>query len=397
MRTYNILFFIGKYPNFGGAERITTILANSFVAQGNEVTIVSCKSCAPLDSMGLDERVNLSVLPYPHPFPTQNNIEFLRQYIHKYHIDVIVNQWCLPFYITYLFNKARTGTNCRLLSVLHSIPNRSKTLLSAELYIKDTKNVFSLLFAWSYRQLVDRVMRRSMHWVYYHSDAYVVLSKRFIPLMEEYAHIQDKAKLVVIANPITIPTAYQDDSYLYNKSKQILYVGRIAREDKRVDRVIKVWEHLSSKFPDWNLLLVGDGPYKQELESYVRENKVERVHFAGFVGANSIDHFKQSSILLLTSDIEGFGLVIVEAMSYGVVPVVYGSYDAVFDIIIPDQDGFIVQTPFNYDEMESKVSLLIENEEKRIGLSIHARETSKRFQLSSVLKQWNELFDYVSN
>ncbi|MBP5716045.1 MAG: glycosyltransferase [Bacteroidales bacterium] len=395
MKTYSILFFIGKYPNFGGTERITTLLANHFCQQGCSVTILACESKCDMSLMGLDKRVNVYWLPNSSPKPNASNVRYVRHILQKHQINIIFNQWCLPFFVTVMLNWARRGMNVRLISVLHGIPNCSKKLLIAQDKMRMATNPLEKAVRNLAKNITDWSIRKSIKWVYYHSDYYVLLSPRFIPLMQDYASLSDVHKVLAIGNPITIQTSYSSLEFLKKKEKQILYVGRLDKENKRVDRVLQVWQTLQSKHPDWKLVLVGDGPHRTELENYVHENRLERVLFTGFIKEDPIAYYKQSAILLLTSDLEGFGLVIVEAMSYGVVPVVYGSYESVYDIITDGRDGFITHTPFDCEEMSERVATLMNDTALRQSMSEQAVESSKRFELSNILNQWNELITKV--
>ena len=87
---------------------------------------------------------------------------------------------------------------------------------------------------------------------------------------------------------------------------------------------------------------------------------------------------------MLTSDLEGFGLVIIESMSYGVVPVVYGSYEAVFDIIRNDVSGFITPVPYDKEITTEKVRFLIEHSAEMPELWIRSEE---EYRLYSELKR----------
>lgn len=100
---------------------------------------------------------------------------------------------------------------------------------------------------------------------------------------------------------------------------------------------------MEASFPDWKLIIVGDGVEKRNLVEKVIQLKLNNVVFEGF--QNPSLYYKRASILMLTSEYEGFGLVVVEAMSFGVIPVVYGSYSAVYDIISDGVDGVIL--PYN--------------------------------------------------
>lgn len=179
-----------------------------------------------------------------------------------------------------------------------------------------------------------------MRYVYSHSDLYMVLSPSFVEKFRNFTGISNLSKLVVQTNPVTIDTA----DYIYsaeNKQKEIIYVGRIDYNQKRVNRIIETWKELEDKHIDWKLKIIGDGPFRKEIEQQTKELRLSRVYFEGFKKPEI--YYKKASILLLTSEYEGFPLVLTECMSYGVIPVVYGSYSAVYDIIKNNTNGIIVQ------------------------------------------------------
>jgi glycosyltransferase involved in cell wall biosynthesis len=100
-------------------------------------------------------------------------------------------------------------------------------------------------------------------------------------------------------------------------------------------------------------------------------------------------------LLILTSEYEGFPLVLAEAMSFGVIPVVYGSYSAVYDIISDGVDGVIL--PYNkkgYDTefATEKMKELMLDADKRNNLAQAAIITSKRYSVESIVDSWNKLF-----
>lgn len=383
----NILFVNGKYPNFGGTEKITTILANAFVERGDKVSIASFEQPHPELSSDLAEGVEIISLTLP--VKSQRNLQLLRNTIHQKDIDIIMNQWCLPFYVTQLLNKARKGTKAKLLSNLHGIPDRSAKVIAAREKILKSKGL-SKIFAKVRLKLTDEIIRWSVRYVYKHSDRYVVLSKGFIQSLKEYGRLTDISKAFAIGNPITIATNF--DSLVFSiKKKQLMYLGRISREDKRVDRVIDVWQTLYREYPDWNLCLVGDGPQRSLLEQHVKDNNIERVTFTGYVN-NALNYYRESSVLLLTSDLEGFGLVVVEGMSHGVIPVVYGSYLSIYDMIESGKQGYITSVPFSVDEMASRVRSLMDDETLRQTMGRNSIERSKYFRLDRIVDTWYDLF-----
>ena len=96
---------------------------------------------------------------------------------------------------------------------------------------------------------------------------------------------------------------------------------------------------------------------------------------------------------MLTSDLEGFGLVLVEAMSYGVVPIVYGSYVAARDIVDNGKNGIVTNMPYSRDETVAALRWLIDNDSARIDMAGQAIEKSRQFSLDVVVNKWGQMFD----
>ena len=221
-----------------------------------------------------------------------------------------------------------------------------------------------------------------------------MLSNAFIEPLIKYARIKDSANITAIGNPVTIPVDLSGFD-LKNKKKQILYVGRMDFENKRVNRIVEAWEGIADRHKDWELVLVGDGPHKSLLQEYVAQHHIDRVKFEGFCVEAPIRYYKDASIFMLTSDLEGFGLVIIESMSFGCVPIVYGSYEAVYDIIEHGKSGFITPMPYSKSKTMEYMEQLIENENLRNDMAKNAMTRSKLFSIDSIAKKWYDLFDEV--
>lgn len=103
----NLLFLLGKFPSIGGVETVTAILANEFSARGHEVHVVSFEQVTETPSPALDSRVTLHRLGYP--VSSQANLAALRDLLSSRRIDIVINQWCLPFHVTRLCNNEPTA------------------------------------------------------------------------------------------------------------------------------------------------------------------------------------------------------------------------------------------------------------------------------------------------
>ncbi|SHG17457.1 Glycosyltransferase involved in cell wall bisynthesis [Arenibacter palladensis] len=394
----NILFVIGVYPNFGGTEKITTVLANEFVKKGYGISIASFKQEIPSLVSELDESIELISLKYP--VLNSQNIKILKAYVHEKKIDYIINQWCLPFHVTLLINLARKGTECKLISVLHGLPDRNKRLLTVQNKVETSK----VIVAKSLYKFIHRVFLKitsiNLRYVYRYSDQYVVLSKSFIASFLKFSNIKNESKIRAISNPITIETApryiYSIPSRDNDKENTILYVGRMDYANKRVHRVVEAWEKIFKKHPNWKMVLVGDGPEKEALEAYVESKEILNLKFEGFQKEAPIKFYKKASILLLTSDLEGFGLVVLEGMSFGVVPIVYGSYSAIFDIIENGKSGFITPVPYEVSNTVACIEKLIQDRQLLNEMSNQAREKAMDYEIDIIIDQWHTMFQGLS-
>ncbi|SEL19907.1 Glycosyltransferase involved in cell wall bisynthesis [Maribacter orientalis] len=385
----NILFLIGKYPNHGGTEVVTTVLANAFAKKGYAVSIASFEQTVPELSTALDKTIKLFALSYP--VYSRRNIRDLKKIIFKEDIDFVLNQWCLPLHVTKMCNAAIGKTKCKVISVLHGIPDKNKRLVHLENKIKATDNSIVLMFYKLAHEVLLNVTAYNLKYVYRYSAKYVVLSESYMESFIKLSKIKNASRLLTIGNPLTI----SNEDYQYDptsKEKVILYVGRMDHTNKRVDRIIEAWEKLFEVYPDWKLVLIGDGPDRATLEKYVKRKKILGVQFKGFKNDAPTAHYAKSSILILTSDLEGFGLVLIEAMSYAVVPVVYGSYTAVYDIVTDNTSGFITNMPYSEEETVLKLKELMSNPNKRNLMAEQALDKSKNFKLEMILNQWEILF-----
>lgn len=236
-----------------------------------------------------------------------------------------------------------------------------------------------------------------MRYVYNNSTIYMVLSPSFIDKFKQFTGLKETNHLIVQPNPITISSK----DFIYNqntKKKEIIYVGRLDYNQKRVFRVIETWAELENKFLDWKLIIIGDGDERESLEKMVKNLNLKHVQFEGFQSPEA--YYKRASILLLTSEYEGFGLVIVEGMNYGVIPVVYGSYSAVYDIIKNKKNGIIIQPQkqgFNKYKMAEQISYLINNTRVRNEMAQECiKYSNENYSIETIYKSWEKILNQIS-
>lgn len=382
----NILFIL-KSLNIGGVEIVTLTLAKSLGKRGHNVGIFV---------FSIEDDILRKQLPYGVIFyegygykESNDNVKFLRNIFEEQKINVVINQCGLPFLPIRVINKARKGLDVKVISVYHNQVDMNGRLMTCDKAINACTNSLMKPILKVKRRLVEFVTSRSMRYVYNHSDLYEVLSPSFVEIFKDFTGIKNPTHLITQTNPVTIET----DGFVLEagqKQKEIIYVGRLDLVQKRVNRVIETWTFLEGKFPEWRLTIVGDGEDRENLECQVRKSGLKRVSFEGF--QKPMEYYKRASLLLLTSDFEGFGLVIVEGMSCGVVPFVYGSYPAIHDIVSDGKDGVIIPfekgVDYNAESSALLIADLMNNEEKRKNMSLKAIEKSEKFSLERICDEW---------
>jgi glycosyltransferase involved in cell wall biosynthesis len=158
--------------------------------------------------------------------------------------------------------------------------------------------------------------------------------------------------------------------------------------------LIKAWAKIEKKCKDWTLEIYGMGDrtlYRQLIcELGIDEN---RCHLFGSL-YDVKDAYLNSSIFALPSRFEGFGLVIIEAMSCGVPVVAFDCENGPRNIIKDNYDGILV-APFDVDEYADDLLRLIQHDNLRYQLGSHAYESSKKYAIEGIALKWKNLFDEI--
>ncbi len=217
-------------------------------------------------------------------------------------------------------------------------------------------------------------------------DYFVLVSDE---LREYYANELkgSNCKCVYIPNIIDKVPKYPSS---LNK-KRLVSVGRLSPEKGFID-LLRVYHGLTTLYPDWKLDIVGDGDERPKLEEYIRENKLDKnVTLHGFRNKDYIDELlNSSSIYLMTSLTESFGIVIIEAMSHGLPCIAFDSAEGARELIREGENGYLVADR-NKDNYIRKIVKLIEDKDLRDKLGKVAYSSIQPFTGEEVIKLWHEI------
>ena len=378
----------------GGIGVVTSTLANKFIEEGHHVVLASFLQ-PPAEMLAkFDKKVVVESLgAYTNNDEIVSN---LRTLLISNKVDIIINQLGLPFLPCKVINKAKKGLNIKTIAFYHNSPDTNARIKDVEISLSETHNPLKNAMLYAKMFAFKQITSRSMKYVYQHTDLYMVLSPSFVKKFEEFTGITHPDHLQVLTNPVTIDSSSYDYS-LSKKQKEIIFMGRIDYNQKRVYRVVDTWAKLESVFSDWKLTIVGDGTARKDIEKQVKEYGLQRVSFEGFQQPKP--YYERASILMLTSEYEGFPLVLAECMSFGVIPAVYNSYSAVCDIIDDGKDGIVLpyhKNGYDANEAADMIANIMKDDGKREQMSLAAIKKSKEYSVEKIYQEWEKVFECIN-
>jgi len=269
----------------------------------------------------------------------------------------------------------------RELNFLNTIPDGSKKIGEFHFDRKSYRQFYkSFLPSFVNHAITDFWMDKMIREVR-KLDAFVVLTS------------YDKKSWPEIDNVRVIPNAIRtvSDTKSSLKEKNVIAVGSY-NHVKGYDMLFEAWKIVEQKYPDWHLNIYGNG--KNDLFQQMAQSGGLKNVSCNSAVRDIYNKYRESSIFVMSSRHEGFGLAIAEAQSCGL-PVV--SFDCPYgprEIINDGKDGFLIEER-NVELMAEEIIYLIEHEEVRHEMGEAAILNSKRFDEDTVMKMWMDLFDSV--
>ena len=241
---------------------------------------------------------------------------------------------------------------------------------------------------------------------HYRQPAYVMFARRWLfPRLDAvvcpaaksaHAIAEDcpGTKASAIANPLSLPLpasgpAIATDRFLKTGRRYFCTSARL-EPLKRIDQLLEAFASICDQVPDWDLVILGDGPLRTVLESQVNALGLgARIHFSGWVG-NPAEWYERTDLFVFSSHSEGFGMVLAEAMAYGMPCVTYDCDAGPADIVRDGVDGAVVPVG-DVTALADRMRALALDHGRRSEYSQRAREVLIRFGNKAVLEQWHEL------
>lgn len=371
-------------PKRGGIANVSLWLSRYLLESGHQVYLVSTRQTE------VDVVNNQYYLPCAEVFYCKENAIRFVEMCREWNIDVVINQNGT----TPTHNEAIKYANQAKVPVITVLHNSLSGIYGISARIKHMHPLLKALGLWKPTNLLCQQLFKWKYGRYYHyqheySSRIVLLSDLF---KNEYKSFVGSCgiKVTSIPNVLTLDGLPTE---LPVKAKEVIFVGRLAPE-KRIDLLLKVWSKVEDKFPDWKLTIVGDFSKSDSSLSYAIQRQVamlglQHVSFEGYQPPK--EYYRRGAIFCMTSAFEGFGLVLVEAMAFGAVPLAFNSYANACEIIDDRVNGYLIP-PFDVDDYANLLAGLMEDESRRNKMALEAMKKSKAFGKEQIVEKWIRLF-----
>lgn len=377
----NLLFYLSRYPGWGGIETVTYLIVPELLKLGYKVDIVSHRQEYGAQPEIPD--VALYKMPYDS-FYCEGNVAYVNRLLTQRHYDAIIYQDCYEPSERIVVEMSQKF-DIPLVVFEHSTPLYARKNLFPE-SLSTLKGLLQRLYFpyLTYKKVKLNIERKK--YLYSSCLKYVMLSSQYVPEFKSLLNICDaNSKVTYINNPIVMPSLPDD---IVERKKELLYVGQLVKI-KNVSKILKLWKILNEDLPDYCLTIVGDGPEREQLENNVLSLNLPRVRFEGY--QSPVAYYQRAKFLLMTSRFEGWPMTVLEAMSFGCIPMVEFTFSSLVDIVDNEENGFILPANCSLRIWRKKLIEAIGDEIKLALMRKEARKRVQRFTCSKIAGDWDSL------
>ncbi len=346
------LTFVTSTLHAGGAERVISLLANSFCQKGYEVEIVCINKHLvfyPIDEtvkvwFAEDEVKSLSIL---------KKMMWLRKHINSEKPDVVIAFMLEVYCVT-----------------LASLIGVSVPVISSERIDPHFFGRAKGLLRWL-------LLRRTTH--------LVVQTVR----IKDFYSAKLQSRTTIIPNPVTDKVFSLTPTL---KQKRIIAVGRLAYQ-KNYPMMFRAFAKVHHDFPDWQLVVYGNGPQKEEIRGVIERLGMEGHIILAGKSDHVVEEMNKSSLFVMSSDYEGMSNALLEAVCVGL-PVISTDVSGAKDLITDGVNGYIVPVG-NERALTLALSSMLSSPEKMDEMGRQSKALAPRFREEQIVGQWEELIKKV--
>ena len=352
-----ICLLTGNLNNAGGTERVSSIIANGLSESGYNVVLASIV-CGDEPFFPLNKEVEVVSL-----FSTTGRTLYRTPNI-IYKLRKLLKEKCIDTLIV-----------VETMSVLFTLP--AVIGLPVKHICWEHFN-FNNDLGKSGRRIARQLAAR-------YCDAVVTLTERD----KDYwlQGTQHKSQITAIANPCPFPVK----EYIKEENtKIVLAVGRLTHI-KGFDMLLEAWLQVSLSMPNWKLKIVGEGDDRAKLTAFIEKN--ELTHSVELVG-NTDDvsqYYKQAEIFCLSSRFEGFPMVLLETLAFGLPVVSFDCDTGPAEVL--ENTGSVLVPRNDVNQLAKSLITLMNNDKQRRVISLKSKDKAEIYQPQNIIGQWVSLIE----
>lgn len=358
-----VLFYFNSLQPSGGIERVIVTLANK-MCQQYEITILV--KDPPFSFYKLDEKVKLISLDnelnfnmnsqISRVFTAINSLYKNTKSLKKYLSKNTFNYYYLAHPLNVLeFHLARGVNNIDTIVTEHGAPH-------------------------AYNQIYKKIKS----WLYPKAKIYVV------PTTADTKYYKSIHLPALYLPHFRSDMAYEKNSLVDNIA---LSIGRFTDMKQQIV-LLRIWNSLVNdrNIKSWKLYMVGDGELKEDFENYIASNNLKEYVFLLPPRKDVECYYKQASLFLLTSKTEGFGMVLLEAISFGLPCISFDCPSGPRDIIKDNVNGYLISLN-DESTLEEAIIRIINNPELKLQMGKESFKISKAWEDDKLLQQWYNILN----
>ena len=377
-KKYKIVYCTPALYSAGGTERVVSLKANYFAdVLGYDVTIIVTEGKNSNSFFHLSDKVE--VINLGLNFEEIWNVSFIEK-VFLYLKKQRNYKKLLKSELMRIRPDITITTLRREINFINEINDGSRKIgeqhLSRSNYRRTDPRFTNICEKFFFRWWRDRVV-----------SSLTKLDKLVVLTPDAASEWSEVKNIMMIPDPLPIKV----ESCSTRSSKRVITIGRYSYE-KGYDLLLKVWSIVEKKLSDWQLDIFAMGdptPYVKMMDDLSIDKK--RCHLNSSV-VDVEDEYMKSSILVQPSRTEGFGLVIVEAMSCGLPVVSFDCENGPRSIITNGEDGFLIP-PFDVEMFANSLMRLMSDDDLRESMGEKGKQNSQRYDIDIVGQQWKQLFD----
>jgi GalNAc-alpha-(1->4)-GalNAc-alpha-(1->3)-diNAcBac-PP-undecaprenol alpha-1,4-N-acetyl-D-galactosaminyltransferase len=355
----------------GGAERVAVSLTQGFIEKGYDITVITVANQEsdfyqlPEGATRLELNANRSSLTVLDSIGnTVNRIWKLRQAICSTHPDAVISFLIKTNILTLL---SLLGTNYPVIVTEHSDLSAAPS-----------------------RQIVKKLQKI----VYPYAKKVVSVSHG----VDRYFDWLESSKRSVIYNPFVISSTSESIAYPPDLNPQKPWIASMGRltYGKGFDLLLKAFSKLHHQYPDWQLLILGEGEFREPLEALRDELGLTSCVFLPGKINNPFGLLKHAKFFVMASRFEGFPMVHGEAMACGLPVISTDCPSGPNELIRHNIDGLLVENE-DISALASAIEHLMSDENDRQRLAARTVEVLERFNLQKAIQNWQDLLDSLFN